>query len=112
MRKPRVISAFAGTVILTLSGWLVSRAQDSQLPSHPECSFFGANRDAFVKTALKPGESSNQSSALTAVTEQVTEALGYVPGGSRTRSFDLSHRPASIDSYLYADMQGAGITPA
>ena len=38
--------------------------------------------------------------------------LGYVPGGSRTYNFDQSHAAGSIDSYIFADLQTNGITPA
>ena len=38
--------------------------------------------------------------------------LGYVPGGSRTYNFDQAHAAGSIDSYIFADFQANGITPA
>ena len=38
--------------------------------------------------------------------------MGFVPGGSRTYNFDQSHAAGSIDSYIFADFQANGITPA
>ena len=38
--------------------------------------------------------------------------LGFVPGGSRTYNFDQAHAAGSIDSYIFADFQANGITPA
>ena len=38
--------------------------------------------------------------------------LGYVPGGSRTYTFDQQHAAGSIDSYIFADFQKNSITPA
>src|SRR5262249_50901585 len=48
----------------------------------------------------------------TSLTEAVTRNLGYVPGGSRTYSFDQQHAAGSIDSYIFGDLQANNITPA
>ena len=39
-------------------------------------------------------------------------ALPYVPPGTPTYSFDQTHQAGSIDSYIFADFQANGITPA
>ena len=49
---------------------------------------------------------------LSATTDAVGKMLGYVPGGSRTYNYDQTHAAGSIDSYIFADFQANGITPA
>ena len=49
---------------------------------------------------------------LSATTDAVGKMLGFVPGGSRTYNFDQAHAAGSIDSYIFADFQANGITPA
>src|SRR5262249_31936916 len=79
--------------------------------SHPECSFFGPQRERFVREALE-ARGGRRSFALSSTTEKVSAMLGYVPGGSRTYTYDQSHQAGSIDSYIFADFQANSITPA
>jgi hypothetical protein len=81
--------------------------------AHPECTFFGAHRERFVRESLKArGVRNADAFALGATTEKVSQMLGFVPGGSRTYSFDQSHQAGSIDSYIFADFEAHGIAPA
>jgi hypothetical protein len=96
---------------LGCTGFLIGQ-DSSQLPvEHPECSYFGAERDKFAGAALeKMGR--GRSHRLSQTTEQVVRALAAVPGGSNTYTFDQSHATGSIDSYIWADFQKNSITPA
>ena len=67
MRSPRWVTVLGGACLLVSGGLWVSRAQDpvatqdptvsldqTTLPvEHPECSFFGVDRDKYVKAAMK-----------------------------------------------------------
>ncbi len=65
------------------------------------------------RQALKARGARNADSfALSATTEKVSQMLGFVPGGSRTYTFDQTHQAGSIDSYIFADFQANGIAPA
>lgn len=127
MKKPVWVSILGATSLLVTGGLLVSRAQDpvSQNPvlasgteqllvEHPECSFFGPQRDKFVKAALQARglQSRSADHTLSDMTEKVVQMMGYVPPGSPTYGFQQSQDSGSIDSYIYADFQKNGITPA
>jgi len=110
-----------GFSVLISSGLLAGRAQDQstsveadQLPvAHGECTYFGPEREKYVKLALRAmGNPNGYDHFLSALTEQVTHALGYVPPGSPTYTYDQSQSTGSIDSYIWADFQAQGITPA
>jgi hypothetical protein len=137
MVKSRWLLILGGVSLLAFSGTLVS--QDELPVSHPECSFFGPQRERFVTDALKAagaprgpwqggiaplaqqprslGASNGQNllpesiHALSAMTEAVTRSLSYVPGGSRTYTFDQT-QAGSIDAYILADFKAHNITPA
>ncbi|MEO7651811.1 MAG: DUF1549 domain-containing protein, partial [Bryobacteraceae bacterium] len=49
---------------------------------------------------------------LNAVTERVASKLAYIPGGSRTRSFDNLDDLGTIDKYIFEDLQANGVPPA
>ena len=117
MHIPRWL-ILSGVSAMALSGLLIGRTDDdppinSQLAvEHPECTFFGPQRERFVSQALaKAGAASRSTHKLSSTTEQVTRMLANMPGGSRPRSFD---QPAagSIDFYINADFQKNNITPA
>lgn len=103
-------------IILIPSGYFAVRGQqlsprsirDTQqfTVEHPECAFFGGNREQFVKAAL-----ASTDATLSNLTQQVSASIP-APGGSRTRSFQQTHQLGSIDSYIYADMQANNVQPA
>ena len=124
MNKPRWVTVLGGACLLISGGLIVSRAQDpvqspvvagdpEQLPvAHPECTFFGPQRDKLVKAALKARGISTDEHGLSALTVGVVKALGYVPPGSPTYGFQQDQQAGSIDSYIQADWAAQGITPA
>jgi len=121
MKKPQLWSVLNGVSILAFTGMLVGQTGDSpalsdpdQLTvSHPECSFFGPQRERFVREALQAmGRRDPRAFALSSTTEKVSAMLGSAPGGSRTYTYDQSHQSGSIDSYIFADFQANSITPA
>ena len=105
-------------------GILVLRAQDdAQLPvAHGDCTFFGPQREHFL-----PRDASGRF-ALSAVTDQVTRALGTAnamavtsaampsaPGGSRTFNSGQSSTTNSsnlIDVFIWQGFKANGVTPA
>ena len=110
MDRPRRVLLFSGLAVLGCTGFLIGQDQ-FQLPEHPECSYFGADRAKFTAAALDQlGAGRNH--RLSRTTEQVVKALAAVPGGSQTYTFDQTHATGSIDSYIWADFQKNGITPA
>src|SRR5271166_3323184 len=121
MKKPHWLSVLGGVSTLAFTGMLIGQTGDSpalsdtdQLTvSHPECSFFGPQRERFVREALQArGVRDPRAFALSGTTEKVSAMLGSVPGGSRTYTYDQSHQTGSIDSYIFADFQANSITPA
>lgn len=121
MKEPHRLPVLSGIAILACTGMLIGQTGDSPTSSdtdqltvsHPECSFFGPQRERFVRAALQArGGRDPRDFALSNTTEKVSAMLGTVPGGSRTYAFDQSHQAGSIDSYIYADFQAHAITPA
>ena len=98
-----------GGVSLLVSGILAIEAQENPIPS--ECSFFGADREKLSDAALK-ATGHSRLHRLSDLTGKVVAQLSYVPPGSPTYGFDQANAPGSIDSYIYADFQAQGITPA
>jgi hypothetical protein len=80
--------------------------------SHPECSYFGSDHDKVTRAALKGVGRSLNTHPLSDLTTQVIRAMSYVPPGSPTYSYGEAHQAGSIDSYIWADFQKNGITPA
>src|SRR5690348_2998535 len=107
MTRQRLVCALSGIFILSASGLILSRADDSlpdegQIPvADAECSALGARRSAAASQHY-----------LTVTTGQVTRAITAVAPVSRTKSFDPSKPLGTIDSYLIADMQAQGVQPA
>jgi hypothetical protein len=114
MNRPRLLSFLGATSVLAFAGLLIGQSSDSQLTvEHPDCSYFGSQRERYAADALNAaGVRSRSSHALSARTEQVVAMLTGVPGGSRTYTFDQSHAAGSIDSYIWADFKANSITPA
>jgi hypothetical protein len=112
MTRRRLVCTLTGILILSGSGLILSRADETlpsenQLPvEHPECTAFGAGRDKMVANTLR----SNHNLSIT--TGQVTKAM-TAGVTSRARSFDTTAKSLGlIDSYLFADMQAQGVQPA
>ncbi|HXS93728.1 MAG TPA: DUF1549 domain-containing protein [Candidatus Limnocylindrales bacterium] len=106
-----------GITVLVSSGVLISRAQERGLSSqlsvqHANCTYFGPERQKYIDAALQANGRSTGRHALSEATERVTAALGYVPPGSPTYTFTQSQDTGTIDSYIFADLQGHGIAPA
>src|SRR5437016_10697158 len=111
MKKWTISLANAGA--LMLSG-LVLPAQETTAPTleqqatavveHPECAFF-IQRDKFQAARLNRNR-------LSGLTQQVTKMLSSAPSRSAEKSFQDPSNLATIDKYLFADMQANGVTPA
>lgn len=114
MRKAhRVILGSAS--FLFLSGFIANRAAgqgDDQLPvSDSICSYFGSEHEKISTAALK-GRGIVLSHPRSDLTIQVMKAMSFVPPGGPTYGYGESHQAGSIDSYIWADFQKNGITPA
>lgn len=92
-----------------------AQGAEAMIPvEHPDCTYFGPKHERFAAGArnggsMHPGRGQY---SLSALTEQVAQAVTFIPGGSRTDGFEKTHQSGSIDNYLYADMQAAGVKPA
>lgn len=97
----RAAIGILGMLVFTAAGW----AQEAtDFIAHPECIYFGANRDHF--SPLK-----GRRPAATALTNRVTAMLPRVAGAVRPVSLDGA--PAgTIDSFIFGAMDAAGVTPA
>ncbi len=120
MSASRWILFASGIAALSFSGLLVGQTGQS-VPSsdseqvqnaEPDCPFFGPDRERFFTDALRRSSGMGPAHRLSATTEAAVKMMGFVPGGSRTYNFDQAHAPGSIDSYIFADFQANGITPA
>jgi len=103
---------------LACSGLLIAQTADSPVPdanqltvSHPECDYFGSQRERYADAALRAARGGANTHALSALTQRVTAMLANPSGGGRTR-FGQTHAPGSIDSYIQADFIAHNITPA
>jgi hypothetical protein len=105
--------AFCGFLVGQQDGRVLSHDSDQLPVEHPECTFFGPQRERFVTDALqRMGGATAKTRALSTLTDQVTHAMAVIPGGSQTYTFDQAHTTGSIDSYIWADFQKNAITPA
>ncbi len=88
---------------------------------HPECVYFGPKHDQIMKSGISGVRTENN--ALSELTDRVTQLMTssddsgggireIVPGGSRTNTYQRAGSKGTIDRYLYAAMQQAGVTPA
>ncbi len=114
MKRPQFFWILGGISILAFGGLLIGQSKDTQLAvEHPECSYFGSQREEFVNQALRAaGVRTRSPHALTSTTEQVSAARAVLPGGSRTYTYDQTHAADSIDFYIWNDFQANQITPA
>ncbi|MGD0776333.1 MAG: DUF1549 domain-containing protein [Candidatus Solibacter sp.] len=118
----RWILLASGIAAFSFSGVLIGQTDAGAAPpsgsgqqiayAEPDCPFFGPDRERFFTDALRRNSGMPAVRRLSATTDAVSQALGYVPGGSRTYNFDQTHAAGSIDSYIFGDFQTNGITPA
>lgn len=106
----------------------LAQVEGGELPEikveHPECVYFGPRHDQIVKSGLNGSQ--NEDNGLSALTDRVTALMmsnassddagsslqEIVPGGSRTNTSQRTAGKGTIDRYLFAAMQQAGVTPA
>ena len=113
MREPTRVLAWSGVVVLILSGFAISRADESPAPSdstdqlpvaHAECVFFQGEPEQYMDRTVRLRSRAGAGSYwLSAATEEVSHMLIYVPPDSRTFSFSQEQPTGSIDSYIFAD---------
>lgn len=110
---------FSFTAAAAVSGWMFVRAQDSApdqskgATPHPECTFFGPDREKYIAAIKKDHH-------LGRLTEQVTgliSADGARSGANRPamarygNAHDLANG-GMIDQYIFQAMAQAGVQPA
>src|SRR2546426_1148219 len=109
MYRPRWLLVLGGLSVSVFSGMLVGQTGDLTFPdesqpakvAEPDCPFFGAQRERYVNDALRrSGAIRSSVHQLSSMTAAVNKLLGYVPGGSRTYTFDQTHQAGGIDSYI------------
>ncbi len=87
-------------------------ADDEYGTPHPECTYFGPQRERFLRSELGlPGEGRS----LSALTEQVVGALppsGVRPTRSRTDPNRDTRQGNYIDQYIFAALRRWGVAPA
>ncbi len=117
MVRPRYLLLFTATI--AFSSYLIGQdsrtrrteeqAAAAEAVEHPECSFFGPQRERFLAGAPeRPG--ARKTRALSMTTDQVVKALAI---NSPTRLLtNAVHEPGTIDAYIWADFEKRGIKPA
>ena len=127
MSAPRWIVIAGGIAVLSFSGVLaaqtapaVNPAPDSESSgfTNQDCPFFGPQPERYYTDAYRRANGIPSTHRLSSTTDSFTRAMtesntiGSAPGGSRTYDYNQSHTAGSIDSYIWADFQKNGITPA
>src|SRR5438046_3227064 len=74
--------------------------------SHPECSYFGANRSRYVDAALR------RRLQLSSLTEQVNSMRQAAARDASPPVSPQNYADGSIDSYIFADLRANNIAPA
>ena len=108
MSEGRRFWSFVSIALVTATGLA---AQETGYQD-PDCPFFGPQRDRFYTDAYRKKTGVPDPHRLSSTTRAVTQSMGFVPGGSRTYNYNQKHAAGSIDSYIFADFQANGITPA
>jgi hypothetical protein len=86
----------------------VEQAEAAEATEHPECAFFGPQRDRYLAGA--PERFRPRTRVLSERTEQIMRAMARSAG--TPPAAEKQHPPGSIDSHVWADFQKRGITPA
>ena len=94
--------------VLALAGIL--SAQEAAM-QNADCPYFGPQRERFITESVRKTMGIKPARSLSAETAAAVKMIG-APGGSRSYNFDQTHAAGSIDSYIWADFQAHGITPA
>jgi hypothetical protein len=120
--RNRIFVPLAAAALLTASFYVVTSRVDAAeavassdaLPvEHPECAFFGPQREHFMVAALNKARGGRGESPLGAMTRQVVGRLpDFLPGGSHNHDGAIGTSGDTIDSYVFADLQTRGIKPA
>ena len=80
---------------------------------HPDCTFFGPQRERFVTDAMERLGGRAKTRPLSSLTDQVMRAHGeWSPAAARPIPTTGRIAAGSLDSYIFADFQKHGITPA
>src|SRR5438045_1399995 len=111
MTRPRWIWFLSSISVVAFSGYLIAQ-QDQLAVEHPECTFFGPQRERFVNDALERLGGRPKTRRLSALTGQVVRAMAVIPGGSETDTYGREHAAGSLDSYIFADFKKHSIKPA
>jgi hypothetical protein len=124
MARPRLLWISTAVLALAFTGYLIGqdnaplprgaqeRGSAADATEHADCTFFGPQRERFVTDALIRAGGGRRRRALSDITDGVIRAMAVVPGGTQTYTYDKAHEAGSIDSYIWADFQKQGITPA
>src|SRR5262249_38663485 len=101
MPAPRWLALVGGVVLLS-SGTLMGQTEDrpswsdSDPFAHPDCPWFGPQRERSATDALRKPGGVRESHPLSLATEAVTAMLPYAPRGNRNYVFDR-HETGTID---------------
>jgi len=101
-----------GITALGGAGLLIGHDQFQYTVSHPECDYFGSQRERYVDSALRAARGDKSVYALSDLTDRVTAMLASKTGDGRRHPFGSAQPAGSIDSYIKADFTSHGITPA
>ena len=121
MARPTKLIALTVAGLLAAAGFMLTQAQENQLPvSDPNCTFFGPNHDKFVPAlnARVRGEltmrvmSQLAMSQMAAVGLDAASAMPGPPGGSRTDSLLHPNSSNTIDKYIFQALADAQVAPA
>jgi hypothetical protein len=107
LRFRNIAGLFGLSAILSFS--IVTADDEIPAVEHPNCTFFGPQRNTFINDSLR-----SIRHALSATTAQVARMLG---SGANTRSLSADQpsaqpAPGSVDFYIFNDFQANAITPA
>src|SRR6266849_4510119 len=125
MKHSRVFVAGV-TALVAGAGWMVVRAQEpadlpvapvfGELPvSDPQCTFFGPQRDKFVRSNAFANASALTSRIMTemaaATGANAAATIPSAPGDSRTSELQ---RPSTntVDRYIFDALTQKGVAPA
>jgi hypothetical protein len=115
-RKFQIVTAVSALVFCGfLAGQQDTRAiipDSDQLPvEHPDCTFFGPQRERYVTDALEKMGGRTRPHDLTTLTDQVAAAIVRPTDHERTVA-RRPHAAGSIDAFIWDDFRKNGVTPA
>ncbi len=100
----------AGSWILLAQAGAQEQGEEFTGINHAECTFFGPQRDHFLRGGML--ESERRAQALSELTDRVAAALPPLPSRSRSGGLQIDPALAEIDRILFTAMRANGITPA